>query len=196
MCFVRMAVSLAHRNKTRHVRPAPSEGKGLKTPLMPEIIVRRASEGDLERMRAIWREAADQYATLDPRYKVAPDGEAQWETALRSWLVRADTAVLVGVIEGKPLGYLVGMVEHGRPGFLPERYGYVSELAVDFHTKQGGMGRALLKAFKGWLAEQGIAHLEARVPLAQPIAQAFWRALGAGKVYDQMWLPVGSSVGE
>jgi hypothetical protein len=46
----------------------------------------------------------------------------------------------------------------------------------------------MFDALCDWFKERGITAIEARVPSRHPIAQAFWRALGASELYEQMWL--------
>lgn len=153
-----------------------------------DLVVRPAKPADLGRMRAMWSEAAIQLVKLDPRQRLAPEAEQIWEKAAETWLQRPDSAVFVAVLNDNPIAYIVGQIEAARPGFVPDRIGVVSELAVDFHAKRGGLGRILLDALQKWFKAHGVTSLEARVPLAHPVAQAFWRAVGAGKISEQMWL--------
>jgi GNAT superfamily N-acetyltransferase len=90
--------------------------------------------------------------------------------------------------EGHLLGYIVGSVVENLPTLLPEKHGYVGDLAVDAHGKVGGIGRNLFEALKGWFRDRGVTHVEARVPYRHAVAQAFWRALGATEWYEHLWL--------
>jgi GNAT superfamily N-acetyltransferase len=152
------------------------------------VSIRRAQAADSDVLRAIWQESVTAFVKADPRYQLAPDAAAQWETSLRRWLAQDTVMIFVAEREGKVLGYIIGALADNQPGLLPARYGYVSDLAVDFHAKTGGVGRALLEKLKAWFLVQGVSHIEARVPYRHPVAQAFWRAIGASKVYEQMWL--------
>jgi len=88
---------------------------------------------------------------------------------------------------GQLLAHIVGAVVE-LPGPRPVPVGYITELAVDAHAKSSGIGTALLDALKGWFQQTRVHHIEVRVPSHHAIAQAFWRAIGAVKLYDQMWL--------
>ena len=104
---------------------------------------------------------------------------------------RDDVAVYVAeskIVEGRVVGYIIGSVVGNIPGLPAEHHGYVTELAVDSHGKAGGIGRALFDEMRKWFAARGVTHVEARVPVRHAIAQAFWRALGASELYEQMWL--------
>ena len=104
---------------------------------------------------------------------------------------RDDIAVYVAeskITQGRVLGYIIGSMVSNIPGLPMEHHGYVTELAVDSHGKAGGIGRNLFDALKAWFRERHVTHIEARVPARHPVAQAFWRALGASELFEQMWL--------
>jgi GNAT superfamily N-acetyltransferase len=155
------------------------------------FIVRRAVPADGDTMLKIWQETVEMLAKADSRQKLAPDAAERWQSDLITWLDRADIAVFVAeslIQEGRILGYIIGSLAANPPTLLPARYGFVSDLAVDSHGKLGGLGRALFDALKAWFVEQGVSTVEARVPYRHPVAQAFWRAIGASELYEQMWL--------
>ena len=155
------------------------------------FLVRTATPADADKVLALWQEASQMLAKADSRFRLAPDAEARWRRALHDWLSHDDMAVFVAestVREGQLIGYIVGSIVDNAPTLVPERYGYVSDLTVDSHGKSSGIGRSLFDALKSWFRERGVNHVEARVPRRHPIAQAFWRALGATELYEQMWL--------
>jgi GNAT superfamily N-acetyltransferase len=155
-----------------------------------EFLVRRAGAADAEAAFAVWQESAELLARADRRYALAPDSAERWQAAFAGWLARPDVAVLLAERTRKPAkvyGYIVGSLVESAPGLAGGRYGYVSELAIDSHGKPGA-GRALFEALKDWFREQGAQHIEARVPARQPLAQAFWLAMGGTPFYEQMWV--------
>jgi GNAT superfamily N-acetyltransferase len=157
------------------------------------FVVRRAAPSDAEQMLALWQEAAEMLASADSRYHLAPDAAARWRNALQDWLTRDDAALFVAesaAQDGHVLGYIIGSIVANLPALVPEQYGFVSDLAVDAHGKVGGIGRGLFEALKIWFHEKGISHIEARVPHRHPVAQAFWRAIGATELYEQMWIKI------
>lgn len=142
-------------------------------------------------MTAIWLEAAESLANAEPRVRLAENAATLWQTALEEWLKLPDMGIFVAVDEQQTvIAYIIGECVRNVPAFLPERYGVVRDLAVDYHARSGRLGRALLTALRAWFAAQGITELEVRVPYRHPVAQAFWRALGAHKVADHFWLKV------
>lgn len=157
--------------------------------VITEFMVRRAQTADADALTAIWLEAVTALCKADPRFGLADDSAARWGSALHGWLTKDSMAVLVAErADGKVLGYIVGAVVENTPGLLPERFGLVSDVAVDFHAKSGRIGREMLNALQDWFRAQGVKHVQAQVPARHAIAQAFWRAIGAGKLYESMWL--------
>ncbi len=158
--------------------------------------VRRATPADAEKMLALWQDAVQQLAKADSRFRLPPEAAARWQASLQDWLCRSDVALFVAestTKEGHLFGYIVGTITDGLPALVPERRGYVGDLTVDSHGKDaqgmvGGIGRGLFEMLKDWFREQEVTQVEARVPHRQPVAQAFWRAIGATELYEHMWL--------
>jgi ribosomal protein S18 acetylase RimI-like enzyme len=158
-----------------------------------DVSVRRAQVADLESMLPIWQETVETLVRADPRYTLAADAAIRWQSAVTDWLSRTDTVVFIAERKGAGskthvIGYMVGVIVPSAPGLVPEHYGCITELAIESHGKGGGIGRSLLEALREWFHQQGITRIEARVPSRNPIAQAFWRALGATELFEQMYI--------
>src|SRR4051812_3124715 len=113
------------------------------------FVVRRAVPADGEAMLKIWQESVDMLGKVDSRHKLAPDAAERWKSDLTGWLEQNYIAIFVAeslIQEGRILGYIIGSVLPNLPTLLPERFGFVSDLAVDSHGKLGGLGRALFDA--------------------------------------------------
>jgi hypothetical protein len=86
------------------------------------------------------------------------------------------------------LGYVMGWILSNPPGLLPEKIGVISDMTLDAHQYQGGLGRSLVKAAREWFAEQQIENVIVHVSHRHAVEQAFWRSLGALEWVDVMWL--------
>lgn len=151
--------------------------------------VRRALEADSARIAAIWREAADALTKADARFQLANDADEQFRAALAVWIGHPQCAVFVATrADGEVIGYIIGSVTDNAAGFLPRQLGIVKDLAVDFHAKSGRIGRELFKALETWFSAQGIPQIKAEIAYRHPVAQAFWRAIGATKTHDTFWM--------
>src|SRR4051812_1748033 len=112
-------------------------------PTVASFVVRGATPADADKMLALWQEANQMLAKADSRYRLAPDAVSCWMAALQGWLVRDDMAIFVAestIREGHLIGYIIGSLADSAPWLAPERYGYVSDLAVDSHGKASGIG--------------------------------------------------------
>lgn len=151
--------------------------------------IRRALEGDSARIAAIWREAADALTKADARFQLAADAVEQFRAALAACFDNPQQAIFVATrADGEVIGYIIGSVTDNAVGFLPAQIGVVNDLAIDFHAKSGRIGRELFKMLRGWFGAQGITHLKAEIAYRHPVAQAFWRAMGASKTHDTFWM--------
>ncbi len=155
---------------------------------MADPEMRRAEAADLDGLSLIWQETAETLSRLDIRYRVAPDGAAQWRAAFLKALDDPNRCCIVAVRRGTVIGYMIGAVQPNAPGLLPEQIGMVIEMAVDSHGRGGRIGTGMFDLLSAWFREQGIQNVELRVPYRNAIAQAFWRAIGATQLYDHMWL--------
>ena len=154
----------------------------------PPVTIRPATPNDAERLSLIWRESMDTLTRLDPRVQVAPDGTDRWREAFLVDLRRADRHTVIAARGLKVVAAMTGAILPNTPGMLPERIGAVILLIVDAHGQGGGIGTEMFRALSEWFAANAISSVTVEVPTREPIAQAFWRALGASEITDKMWV--------
>jgi GNAT superfamily N-acetyltransferase len=148
--------------------------------------VRRATSEDTEAIATLWFEMLNQYATFDPRLRPLPDSIQPCKSAILQWLTREDAQLLVADRQGQCIGYVLGVIDE-IPTLLPRLCGVISDIGIDGHAHQTGIGTALLDAIHAWFREKHIEIIEVRVPHRHPIAQAFWRSKGAHDYFDHLW---------
>jgi hypothetical protein len=66
--------------------------------------------------------------------------------------------------------------------------GFITEMAIDTHVYQGGLGRNLVQALRAWFIERDVAHTAVFAPHDLAMEQAFWRSLGAREWVDLLWM--------
>jgi len=148
--------------------------------------IRRATPPDLDALFRLWQERADYYLRFESRLPKSDQSGTVWREAMAGCLGRDDARVLVADRAGELIGYMVGWVWNQPPFF--EQLGMISEMSVDGHCKQGGVGSALLADLQTWFKERSVIAVEIRVPQQHPIEQAFWRAVGAQPFIDHLYL--------
>jgi GNAT superfamily N-acetyltransferase len=150
--------------------------------------IRPAVAADAETLGVLWRDTVETLTRLDRRLKLAPNAVDRWREAFVAGLSRADQYSVVAVRDRAIIAGMTGQIIPNAPGFLPEKMGLISELIVDSHGRGGRIGTQLYEALGAWFSSHDVTLIEARVPAANPIAQAFWRALGAADVYQYLRL--------
>lgn len=155
---------------------------------MDDVNIRRAVETDISELSRLWYEKTTVQQQFDRRLSLAPDGRVMWERSVASWLTDNSCAIFVGAGDAALLGYIIGWIQLNPPGLLPEKIGVITDMALDAHQYQGGLGRALVNAIRGWFVDQSSENVIVYVPHRHAVEQAFWRSIGALEWVDVMWL--------
>jgi ribosomal protein S18 acetylase RimI-like enzyme len=125
---------------------------------------------------------------FDSRFILSPAAVERWSHEVMTWLEDDDCCICVVERDHHVLGYAIGWANASPPGLFSERIGYVTEIVVDAHAHQGGLGRLLLSSLREWFTVQKIDQIVAYVPHRGAVEQAFWRAQGAAEWVDLMWI--------
>lgn len=149
--------------------------------------VRTATTEDMPELLRL-REERNAVYIQDRRLQANLLDDDTWTSMVTHWLTLDENAFLVADRSPQLIGYIIGWQQDNLPMLSPQRYGLVSEMTVDGHCKQGGVGTALFAGLRDWFRERGLTHIEVRVPHLQPIEQAFWRASGARDYLDHLWM--------
>jgi len=155
---------------------------------MQAITVRAATLTDLPELTRLWHEKMVIQGQFDRRFTLMPDADARWAAAASNWLVDPDCGIFTAEGGTQLLGYGIGWLRPTLPGLLPDQIGYITDMSVDAHGHQGGLGRLLLSALREWFAQRDIHQIVAYVPHREAVEQAFWRAQGAAEWIDLMWI--------
>jgi GNAT superfamily N-acetyltransferase len=154
---------------------------------LAQFEVRPATVSDAEALSGLWYRIMQERAQIDSRLRLADHAQALWQAELMAWLERDDVTVRVADQGGRLIGYVIGWLL-ARPTLqFQQRYGFISDLGVDGHAHQGGVGSALFEAIKPWFDAHDIERLEIQVMHQHPVAQAFWRGKGATPYLDYLW---------
>lgn len=148
--------------------------------------VREATPTDLDELLRLYEERMDVYLKFERRTPSFAESRTAWQAAITDWLEREDMAVMVAVRGDGLIGYMVGWRPTDTPLSVSQKLGLVTEMSVDGHCKQGGVGSAMFKALGDWFRKQGIDAVEVRLLRQNPIEQAFWRSIGGQPFIDQL----------
>ncbi|MBV8234601.1 MAG: GNAT family N-acetyltransferase [Acidimicrobiia bacterium] len=139
--------------------------------------VRPATDGDLGRLADLARAAI---AELTPM-----KGGTVWaarearpepiEGSLRASLADDDTRVVVGTIDGFPIGYAVVRVEVLNDG---SRLGVVDDIFVEPDAREVGVGEAMMSDLVSWCEERGCTGMDAMALPGHRSAKNFFEESG------------------
>ena len=105
-------------------------------------------------------------------------------------MVFSSSRVLLAESGGVPAGFCLMAITNNLKMFLPERYGYLSDLYVHPRARRQGIGRRLVESELAWLAEHGVASVQLQFYQFNKTGEAFWRAMGFEPYYTRMWRDV------
>jgi len=148
------------------------------------VQIRRVMPADLTQLGDLWQEQQTIITQWDSRrVKRRPD-RRQWlgQTTLR--LQSTAWRWYAAEVDAQVVGYIAGQVPPKSSEGI--QYGIIDEIALDAHTYHSGVGRELYAAISVWFAEMSVTKLLVKAPRYYPVAQAFWRALGASEWPSEM----------
>jgi GNAT superfamily N-acetyltransferase len=150
--------------------------------------IRAAALDDLPTLAHLWHEKMLIQQQTDRRLTLMGDAQTKWVEAAAAWLADESSCLFVADMEGVTAGYILGQVRAAPPGLLPERLGFIVDMALNTHYYAGGMGRRLVRAAREWFEERGVMQVVAAAPYRSPVEQAFWRSQHASEWVDWLWL--------
>ncbi|MGB9722400.1 MAG: GNAT family N-acetyltransferase [Chloroflexia bacterium] len=157
---------------------------------MPELVVRDGRPEDLDGVLRLWVQMVEFHVSLDPSLAMRTDAEGQesMRLFLQTCLESPDSRLFVAEKEGLA-GFLLAHIRTVSPIALPPTTGYITDIYVEESLRRQGIGRALYLAAREWFRERGQSVIRLSVATANPVSQAFWRAMGA--VEQMMVLRIG-----
>lgn len=155
---------------------------------MSNITVRRARPGDIEPLLDLWQEMMAYHARLDGRFVPAADGRQAFRPTVEAWMADEMWRVLVAVADGKVVGYTIGRIAENPPILEMQRYGWITDICVARQWRRAGVGRRLFAALRSWFRRRNLTVVQLHVAAANPVSQAFWRAMGFADYMNRLWV--------
>lgn len=161
---------------------------------MEGLVVRAARPEDVDEILRLWVQMVDFHADRDAALRMRTDTEAQesMRTYFRAGLENPDGLLLVAEIahaEGLA-GFLFAHIRTISPLALPPTAGFISDLCVDDRWRRHGIGRELYLAARDWFRERGQTVIRLNAATTNPVAQTFWRAMGASELMVLMKIDI------
>ncbi len=153
-----------------------SHGTVVGVPISSEI--RPATIRDVPEIVAIWGELAFHHARLDPAFAPSARWQEEYRHFIRGLLGRDDALAVVGVKDGRLMGYAVGRISLLPSFFAERRRGYIHDVVTREAYRRRGIGRRLVGALVTWMREADVLTVELTVAVKNEEAVAFWNSMG------------------
>ena len=161
-------------------------GKGLAVHMT--VNIRKAAFEDMEAIIVLWNDMMLDHQRNDPRICLADGALSAYRAYLGYHLAHSESCVRVADAGGQVIGFVLAAINRNLPMFEPERYGYLSDLAVAAPWRRRGIGRELVKEIRVWLGRRGVDTVQLQYYSFNHAGQAFWRAMDFKPFYTRMWL--------
>lgn len=143
-----------------------------------QVTSRAATVDDIDILMAMYRVLSDEQEALRPLWPLA-DGLAEPATAaLEEILGDEDSLLLVGEIDGYPLGFLWARVEPLLPQAEGEDVGVIRLIFTDPEARGVGVGDAMITQALAELRGRGLRFFDARVSPGHRNAKNFFESNG------------------
>jgi len=163
---------------------------------MSEIVVRQATEADLEVMVQLWRGVAELHQSIEPRvWTLAARADDKSRQHFAACLVDQDCLLLVAEDAEKILGFLVAWTKPRPPVLEPPMQGTISDICVIHSARRRGIGTRLVSAALEWFRSEGLTLAVASYATANDLSGPFWKAQGFAPYLVSALRPVAAAAG-
>jgi ribosomal protein S18 acetylase RimI-like enzyme len=155
---------------------------------MPEIIVRRAVEGDLPALGRLGAQLMRVHFTFDPRRFMDPgaDPEAGYAWFLGTQIQDDEVAIFVAESDGVAVGYVYAGLEPQSWKELREAAGFIHDVVVLDDARRSGVASALIEAALAWLKSRGAPRVMLWTADQNQAAQRLFARLGFRRTMVEM----------
>lgn len=151
--------------------------------------IRAITQDDLWQLSEFWYDKMALLQQRHPQIRLLPDARRIWRDAMQQAL-NNDLIGYVATVDATVVGGIIATIVPNQPGLAPAHFGDLRYLLLDLHMAQPnkGLAEALLKALQDDLQKHGITQLSVRASTQLAVERSFWRAMGAQKSDDVLWL--------
>jgi ribosomal protein S18 acetylase RimI-like enzyme len=157
-----------------------------------DVIIRDATEANLDRVAELWTEMIDLHRDLDERFWVRkPDAQESFRKSMAESLGNAQRVLVVAEVDGRVAGFGHGSI-CSEPTTMSERpCAFISDVSIGFDFRGKGIGRKLMDAATARLAALGAEDLTLATAVKNECAVGFYEDLGFERHMITMWKSLG-----
>jgi len=142
------------------------------------VTARLADESDLATLETLYRGLETEMTALHGMWPLADGLDEPVADSFRQALSAPGTIVIIGEIEGYPLGFLLARVEPMLVQAGEEQVGSIRLIYVDGEAREVAVGEAMRDLVMKLLREEGITKFDAHVLPGHRLAKNFFEAGG------------------
>jgi Acetyltransferase (GNAT) family len=142
------------------------------------VTARPAGPGDVDSLVRLYRLLELEMTDLHPMWPLA-DGLAEpVESSFTAILENPSALLVIGEIDGYPLGLLLAVIEGILPQAAGERVGSIRLVFVEKEAREVALGETMRDLAMDWLRQKGIRKFDAHVLPGHRLAKNFFEAGG------------------
>lgn len=156
--------------------------------IRPDIVIRRAGEGDLPALGRLGALLLRQHHGFDQDRFMAPgaDPEGGYAWFLGTQLRDDDVAILVAERGSEIAGYVYAAIEPRSWKELRDEAGFVHDVVVDERFRRGGVATALVEAIAAWFGARRVPRVVLWTADRNEAAQRLFARLGFRRTMVEM----------
>ena len=149
-----------------------------KKPDAKSLIVRRATQTDLETIVALRLALLREYDDHPVYGRLRPDAEFRAHQVFAAQLESQHECMFIADVDGTAAGMLRCVESASSPLLIPDRYCYVSSVYVKPEMRRRGVLRALFDRAREWCRERSLTEMRLHNVGTRTSSAAAWDALG------------------
>lgn len=143
-----------------------------------KVTARRATHDDIDRLEALYRSLEAEMTGLHAMWPIADGLDEPVSAAFAQAIDDADTVVLLGEIDGYPLGFLMARIERLLAQADGALVGAIRLIYVDQDAREVALGEEMRDMALDILRAKGITKFDAHVLPGHRLAKNFFEAGG------------------
>jgi len=160
-----------------------------------KFVIRQARRRDADAMARLWIAMMEEHRGFERRVRLSEDAHEAYAEYVRYHCGRRDSVMFVVEARGQTdrsdreiVGFSLAYRARNLPMFLPEQYGFISDVTVAAPFRGRGLGRRLVERTREEFEEMGLPHAQLQVYRANDGGRRFWRRMDFEPYIEGMWL--------
>jgi ribosomal protein S18 acetylase RimI-like enzyme len=152
------------------------------------IGIRRARSSDIDAVVELWIAMMQEHEHFEPHLKLSPNASQEYHNYATFHVLNRDSVLVVAEHKREIIGYCLAYRTKNLPMFMPEYYGYLSDLAVKAGHQRKGIGASLLKRVLDWMRQHGVRNMQLQVYEQNNKGKEFWKKQDFDWYVRGMWI--------